>query len=254
MIVVRQASKLPRTEMDALAALVGKENGGPPLVLWDVSVDRRLKFFDSIARAGGLVEFRPPKPAEAQAWVREEAKRLGHRLAADVPKLLVETVGTDLLKLRGALDVLSLAVGEGNGIGAESVTRMIAEAREHAGYEIQDALVRGDGARAVRLFRAALDEGQQIPLLVGVLYAQLRRLLLARETPAGASPNDVAARLGMPPFKVEELLRSARRFRARELRSAVSRLADLDLAFKTGRGNAAAGLEEWILSVCAARS
>ncbi len=245
-IVVRQAAKLPRAEAEALAASLSPD--GPPVVFWDQSLDKRQKLYAEIARAGGEVEFEAPRGEALAAWVRRESERLGHRLDPAVAGELIELVGDDLLRLRSTLERLSLAVGKGAAIDEESVTEHVASSRMHAIYELQDALSAKHGTKAVGLFRQLVDEGSETPALVGALVAQIRRLLLAREASSSAN---LAALLGVAPHRVRYVVEHSRRFSAARLRRAIEDLADLDVASKTGRGDAVAALEEWLIALCA---
>jgi DNA polymerase-3 subunit delta len=170
-----------------------------------------------------------------------------------VANLLVEVVGLDQMRLRRALEVLSLAVGEGAPIGADEVAAHVPAARAHAAWELQDAVSARDGAKAVRLLRSAFDEGQEAPLLVGALFAEIRRLLLARDLDAKTESHRAAPKLGVPDWKAAKILANARRFTGRELRRAAGRLADLDVAVKRG-ADAPTLLEEWVIATAAPRS
>ncbi|MGH7858390.1 MAG: DNA polymerase III subunit delta [Candidatus Binatia bacterium] len=256
-IVVRQAGKLAKAETEVLLAALAAPLAGddeappiPPLVFWDATLDRRSGLYATIARRGGEVEFRAPRPKEAQTWVRAEASRLGHRLASGADELLVESVGTDLMRLRRSLEVVSLFVGAGGVIDEAAVVQVVPAARSHAMYELQDALSARDGPSAVRLLREALEEGQEPHLLVGVLFAELRRLQLARDVPPGTDPRQAAEQTGSPAWKVPRLQQNARRFPAPALRKAAEKLADLDVALKTGRGQTAVALEDWLVALC----
>jgi DNA polymerase-3 subunit delta len=245
-IVVRQATKLARAEAEALAASLSSK--GPPVVFWDDSLDKRQKLYAEIARGGGEVEFEAPRGEALAAWVRHESGRLGHRLDPPAASTLLELVGDDLLRLRSTLERLSLAVGTGATIDEASVAEHVESSRMHAIYELQDALSAKQTTKAVGLFRQLVDEGSEPPALVGALVAQVRRLLLAREAPRSAS---LAPLLGVAPHRVRYVVDHSRRFSAVRLRRAIEDLADLDVASKTGRGDAVAALEEWLIALCA---
>ncbi|MEA2626510.1 MAG: polymerase subunit delta [Candidatus Binatota bacterium] len=246
-IVVRQAGKLSRDEAESLIAGWGAVEGLPPLVAWDTEVDRRHRPWARLAAEIGDVEFPPPRASEASAWVEAEARRRGHRLARGVPELLVELVGCDLLTLRRTVEVLSLAAGEGATIDEATVSAMVPAANAHAFYVLQDALTARDGRRAVTLLREAFADAQPPELLLGVLFAELRRLLIARESRSAA--DYPAQETRTQPWKVKDLIPASRRFSKRDLARALDRLAAADVAIKTGRGEPAALLEDWVMTV-----
>jgi DNA polymerase-3 subunit delta len=247
-VVIREGGRLAEGDKDALRGALETLGGGPPLVFWDVSFDKRNALFAEISRSGAEIEFKTPRRADVRAWVQKAAQKLGHGLAPSVGDFLVELVGNDLLTLRSALEKLSVTVGPGKPIVQETVSSVIASSRSPAMYELSDAISERNGAKAVRLFRKAVDEGEALELLVGVLHGEVRRLLLAREL--GSANDPKASRLGVMPFKVADLVRQSKAFPLRVLRNALHRLAAIDLALKTGKGEPVAAIEGWIISLC----
>jgi DNA polymerase III subunit delta len=246
-IVVRQAARLRKTDADTLATNLPTLPPGPPIVLWDEAFDKRGKLFSEVARAGGEIEFAAPKRDAVARWLHGEARRLNHEITPAAAEQLVELVGVDLLRLRSTLERLSLALGSGARIDDECVAEQVASSRLHAIYELQGAVDEKQTLRAVGLLRRLIDEGEEIPALVGALFAEIRRLLIARE----ASPrSDLARLLEIHPFRAKKIAEAANRFSRLRLRRAVNGLAEVDLASKTGRGDAQAALEHWLIAVC----
>ena len=243
-IVVRQAAKLKSASAE-LAAALSSVREGPPIVFWDESVDRRVALFKQIADAKGDIEFAAPRDAQLRAWVRSEADRLGHKTDGAAVDALVELVGDDLLRLRSTLERLSIAVGEKAPIDADAITLHVASSRSHAIFELQDAIYAKDAAASVRLYRRLREEGEEVPGLVGVVFAAVRRLLLAREGGAAALVRLYEA----SPGRADRIAANARKFTVAALRRAVGRLAEIDVESKTGRGDATAALEEWLLAL-----
>ncbi len=251
-VVVRLASKLNKADCEILAEEIARLPGGPPIVFWDVSLDKRIALFGDIARHGGEVEFDALHRGDTREWAKREAHRLGHRLEAAAAPLLVELVGTDLLALRSALEKLSVAVGAGKPIDEVAVTRTVASARQHALWELQDAISARQATKAIRVFREIVEEGTEPPLIVGALFSHVRRLLLVREIPEGTPQYAAARELGVRDLKVKDLIEAAPSFPPAMLRRAIDALADIDVGFKTGRVDPIVAMEAWLLSLCGA--
>ncbi len=245
-VVVRQAARFSKDDGERLAAALPGLGDGPPIVFWDEAFDKRVKLFAAIARDGGEVEFAAPKKDALAAWIRGEAQRLGHRIAPDAVAELVDLVGDNLLQLRSTLERLSVALGAGEAIGADAVLEHVASSRLHAIYELQGAMSERQAVRAVGLFRRLIDEGEAVPALVGSLFAEVRRLLIAREAPG----QNLARLLDVHPFRADKIAAAAKRFSIVELRRAIDKLAAIDVVSKTGRGDAQAALEEWLIALC----
>lgn len=253
-VVVRNAAKLAAPDCDRLLEALEAPEGSPPIVFWDVALDRRRKLYQEVARRGGEREFAAPKADEAVRWVRAEAGRLGSSIEPGAASLLVDLLGGNLLRLRTTLEMLALAVGEGRTIDRETVVGAVPEARSHALYELQDQLTARRASGAVRLLREALDRGEGPEMILGGLYAQLRRLLFARALRGGEEPAKRRDRLvretGTPPFKADGLLEVAARIPEGDLRRAFAALAEIDRGLKRGRIDGAAALEGWVVDFC----
>ncbi len=243
-IVVRQAGKFKSEAAEVAASLVSVKDG-PPIVFWDENVDRRIALYKQIADAKGEIEFTAPRDAALRAWVRGEAQRLGHKTDGAAVEALIELIGDDLLRLRSTLERVSVGVGKGEPIDADAVMLHVASSRSHAIFELQDALYEKQGVESVRLYRRLLDEGEEVPGLVGVVFAAVRRLLLARE----GGKEALIRSYEVSPGRAERIAASARRFSIARLRGAIDRLADIDVESKTGVGDARAALEEWLLGL-----
>jgi DNA polymerase-3 subunit delta len=246
-ILVRQAARLRKADADALATTLGTLSPGPPVVLWDDAFDERVRLFAEVTRAGGKIEFAAPKGEALARWIHGEARRLNHEITPSAAAALAELVGDDLLRLRSTLERLSLALGSARRIDDESVVEHVASSRLHAIYELQQAVEEKRTLRAVGLLRRLIDEGEEIPVLVGALFAGIRRLLIAREAPGRS---DLAPLLECAPHRARKIAEASRRFSSVRLRRAVAALADVDVATKTGRGDAQAALEHWLIAVC----
>ncbi len=245
-ILVRQASRIPAAAREDLASGLESATEGPPIVFWDEAFDRRIKLFGAVAKAGGEVEFTTPRRGELGTWIRTEAQRLGHSIDSATAEELIDLVGDDLLRIRSTLERVSIGIGAGARIDSDALSEHVASSRLHAIYELQGAVSARQAGRAVHVYRQLLDEGEEVPGLVGALFAEVRRLLLALE----AGGEDLARLLEVPAFRAQKIAEAARRFSSRELRGAIDRLADIDVASKTGRGDARAALEGWLIATC----
>jgi len=192
-----------------------------------------------------------PRVGELRAWTERFARERRRRLDDDAAALLLDVIGRDLLVLASEIDKLAAAVPEGRSITAADVARVSAAAREHGNFEMVDALGARDAAAATRLLRQSLDEGGQPIAIVGAIAASLKPLLAGAELLArGRSIADAERMVGIAPYQRRAFQLGLRAYRAPELRRALIRLVDLDLALKTGAGEPRALLEDWVLRLC----
>ena len=196
-----------------------------------------------------------PRGADLRGWAERFARARGRRLDDDAAALLIETVGRDLMVLASEVDKLAAAVPEGRAIAAADVHRIVAAAREHGNFEMVDALCARDAGAAVRLLRHALDEGAQPIAIVGAIAASLRPLLAGADLlRRGRGAADAERVLGVAPYQRRGFQQGLRAYAAGELRRALVRLVDLDVALKTGAGEPRALLEDWVLRLSLRRA
>ena len=89
-------------------------------------------------------------------------------------------------------------------------------------------------AACERILEQSTRSGE-IHMLLGRLVAHVRRVQACQRLDAdGVRPRDAAAELKMHPFAAEKAFAQARNFSVEELREAIVRLSDLDLAVKGG--------------------
>src|SRR5262249_53756636 len=122
---------------------------------------------------------------------------------------------------------------------------------ESTGFAVADRAVEGDAAAAIETMRWAFATGLDPILVSSSLAANLR--LIAQVAAAGqGSPDAVAGRLGMPPWKVRRAQSWLRRWRPDSLASAVRAVAIADADLKGAGDDAAYAVERAVLVVAAA--
>ena len=242
LLVLRLVHALERQAPQVTVAIVAR--GG----------DQRRRFFARCRELGRRVPVDHPRTGEMVQWADRFAKDRGRRLDDDARALLLECIGRDLLLLASELDKLVAAVPAERAIGAADVLRVTAPGREHGTFEMTDAVCARDAAGASRLLAQALDEGAQPIAVIGALAAALKPILAGAEFVArGRRPEEAERAIGLNPYQRRAVQQGMRAYRVGELRRALIRLADIDVAIKTGTGDGRTMLEEWLVRVVVRR-
>ena len=99
--------------------------------------------------------------------------------------------------------------------------------------------------------RRLFEDGQAATYILFMVARQLRILLGVKELAAQRlRPDDIAAQLGQRPFVVRKALEQVRGFSDAELAQLHDQVLALDHASKTGRVEAATGLELLVAQMC----
>jgi len=166
-------------------------------------------------------------------WIRERAR--GHRLRVDdrAGWALLDSVGTGLRELDGALNQLATGLGEGSTVGAADVRQAFPRLADERIYAFTDAVGDRRLSTAMESLRRLIEQGDEPLVVFGALSAQIRRMLVARGA-AEHGTRGVRDALGLPEWRAERLLRQVRSYREEELARALDELARADVDMKSG--------------------
>jgi DNA polymerase-3 subunit delta len=195
-------------------------------------------FIKGVRHLGGEVRLLPrPRGRELRRHVGERIRARGLNLAEPVVQLLMDVAGHDLGWLEMELDKLELYQENGQRIGEEEGTRLVTGAPPTELYRLTDAIFESPASVGARL-RSALGRADIQPqVVVGALARMLRDLV------SFADPGEAARWSSVPPRRRERL--SGHLSRAGRVRLArwLVALSQLDWETRTGRVDAAEGLE-----------
>jgi len=170
-------------------------------------------------------------------WVGEQFARHGVKATAEACRALVELVGDNLQEIATEVDKLSAWAGQ-DPIGPDEVELLVGARADVPPFVLTDAWGRRDVAAVLSAAESILERSArsgEVHALVGRLAAHVRRVQACQNLDlAGVRPRDAAGELKMHPFATEKAFGQSRNFSTEELRTAIVRLADLDLALKGG--------------------
>lgn len=187
------------------------------------------------AKAGDVLAYELSK-RDLPRWVREQFARSGVGATAEACRLLVELAGGDVRELATEIDKIAAYAG-GNEVDAADVELLVAARADVAPFVLTDAWGRRDPAGVLTACEAILERSgpREVHALVGRIAAHVRRVATCQRLEAeGVRPRDAAGRLRVHPFAAEKAFTHGRTFSTEELRDAIVRLAELDLALKGG--------------------
>ena len=196
----------------------------------------------AVAKTGELLVYDLPKRgtrADLPGWVGKQFAGLGIKVDSSTSRLLVDLVGDNLVELAGEIEKLA-AWAKGEPIGEREVELLVAPRGEIPPFAMTDAWGRRDVAGVLEaserlLARAGGPARDSLPRIVGLMTSHVTRVAECQSLAAdGVSPREAADRLKKNRFYVEKLFEQAANFTADELRDAIVRLAELDLALKGG--------------------
>jgi DNA polymerase-3 subunit delta len=245
LVVVRDAQDLKKEQTETLAAYL--ESPSPDSILVLVA-DGKTKLDSAIRAMGAVVSLDTPKGRKLAAWVRERAG--DHKIKIDDrgAYALVDTVGSELRDLDGALSQLATSLGTGARISQAQVWEAFPRLADERVFAFTDAVGDRKLSVAMSTLRRLLDQGDEPLVLFGSLNAHIKRMLRARRF-AERGAQAVGDALGLPGWRAERLQRQSRSYREEELIAAVATLAETDVEMKGGDLPPAAALERAVVRI-----
>jgi DNA polymerase III subunit delta len=190
------------------------------------------------------------RPGERKDFLKRELRRDGRHVDEEAVTLLLEAVGHDLRELASAAGQL-LADVQGP-ITADDVARYHRGRAEASGFAVADRAVEGDLAGALELARWGESTGLAPVLVVSALASTLRSVAIVASA-SGVPSGQLAAQVGMPPWKVDKTRRQSRGWRPEGLSAALRAVAQADAAVKGASDSKAYAVERALLAVVTAR-
>jgi DNA polymerase-3 subunit delta len=199
-----------------------------------------------------LRKFEPLQGAQMASWLQQRARELGGELQPQAAAALAQLVGGDKDAADQELEKLLAYVAYKRPIEAADVAAVSLPSGEQGDFfALIDALSAGNGGRAMELLQDLLQERDLIALFFS-LVGHFRLLLQSRElVEGGKKDKDIAADLGIHPYRAEKLAAQARRFSLGALESIYRRLLILDEQIKTGELEADLAMETFVASLSA---
>jgi DNA polymerase-3 subunit delta len=133
------------------------------------------KWVKAIEAVGAHVQLWPVGARELPAWIGARMRTSGLQPDRDAVRLLVDRVEGNLLAANQEIEKLRLLLGEGTVSGAD-VENAVADSSRFDVYQLTDAALEGQAARAVRMLGRLHAEGVEPVIVVWALTRELRTL------------------------------------------------------------------------------
>lgn len=154
-VIVKHAEDA--SDLDMLAHYVGNEKAMPSstiLVLCYVgkTMDRRSQLYKRIDNHGRVFESVRPRDYEVGAWVKELFRGKGRVIGDKAVAMLVENLGSELVKIDNEADKLLLSLNSRSGeITPDDIEANVGISKDFNSFELTRALSERNGRRAIMI-------------------------------------------------------------------------------------------------------
>jgi len=228
--------------VDALAKYLESPAPFTVLLLEASNLDGRLRFSKLLAEKALVVQLTIGDESAA-SLAAQMAKDLGTEMDRDAAALLADLVNREPARMRMEIEKLSSYVQERGRITAPDVETLVVAARKNTVWQLADMLASGKRNDAMAFLSNLLREGEQPAGLVGALAWMYRKLIEARELPAGTNGFQAARQLSLRPEAAEAAVRNAHRLPKQKLVAGLVALAEADSQLKSANPDPRAMME-----------
>jgi DNA polymerase III subunit delta len=183
----------------------------------------KSKWFESLDRAGILVEARPVTRDELPDWLAQRLARQGQRASVETLEWLADRVEGNLLAARQEVEKLALLLPVGE-ITLAAIRETVTDVSRFERDTLVEAIHAADAPRIARAVASLEAGGEPLPLLLWTLAEELR---LVMALAAGQRP-----RRFMPPERMAAAQHSARRHDPASFERLLAQAHQIDLMAK----------------------
>ncbi len=251
LIIIKEIQDLGAEMSEEIATYLDAQEEGIELVLWHKGgvkgkalVDKIKKFAPRIVVCD-LIK----KDSDKSDFVKSEFARLDRKVTPGAVTALIDSLGSDLRELSGAISQLASDVALGKVIDESAVDRYQQGRVETTGYEVADAVMEAKRNEALILLRQALATGTDPVLITSALAASVRTLAKVSGAGRGVKAFDLASSLALPPWQIDKARRQLAHWNPGLLANAVIHVAQADADIKGAAADPIHALERAIIAM-----
>lgn len=250
-VIVADADPFITAHREALERYAESPEPTATLVLRPGTWNASWKLHKAIRKVGVVVKCESPNEADAARWLtRRAAEHHRVKLEPRIAGRLVERLGADLGRLDSELGKLAAGLSEGEAITAERIETLVGHASEEKAWEIQEALLSGNPARAIAKLHELIDLAGQPDVLVTYFVADLMRKLHHAAVMLGERQNEFTVCKALriwPKERQTPFIRAAKRLGTDGAARLLDGLVELDRRSKSGFGKTTPNLERFCI-------
>lgn len=197
------------------------------------SLDKRKSFYKTVAAKGVVLDSKKIYENKMPEWIAAYVKRHGYRISPQAAQLLADHLGNDLGKVVNEVRKVYISLPKGGEFTPALIEQNIGISKDFNVFELQEALTSRNAFKAFQIAKYFADNPKSNPLVVtlAVLQGFFSRLLVYHSI-KDKSPKNVAAELGIQPYRVGDVQKAAAAFPLTKLIAIFGHLRECDLRFK----------------------
>ncbi len=176
-------------------------------------VDARTRFAKLLKQKGEMLTTKKMYDNQLPEWTSQMVQHHGLTIGQKALLLLVDHIGNDLNRLQNEVEKLAVNLQGRKNITEEDIEEFIGISKEFNVFELQDAVVKKDLPKAVRIIRyfEANPKAAPIQMILSALYNFFSKVFMIFSLPS-KDERAVASALGVNPFFAKDYLVAAKNY------------------------------------------
>lgn len=194
--------------------------------------NKNTKLYKSIEKKALVVESKKLNDNKILEWIGQYLKSQNIQVDAQIPLLLLETIGSDMGRLKGEIDKVILNSSEKK-LTTESIEKYIGISKDYNIFEFQKALAVKDWFRIQKILKywEANPKSQALIPTLAMVFQFFTKLLLGHHS-QDKSDRGLAQAMGIPPFALRDYRPALKNFGILKIKNAIHAIRKADMQAK----------------------
>lgn len=206
------------------------------LIFVERTADKRTRFFKNCKNKGTAVEMVPYDERMMTAWIAKILKDEGRNITAQDIRYLISLTGTDMVNIKNELEKLVNYTEGRDVVTSADIDAIVTAQIGNSIFKMVSAMGERNQAKALGYYYDLLA-GREAPIKILALIERQFVLLLQTKELLSLHVRDkeIASKIGVPPFYVNEYISQARNFDTGEIREVLESCLRADEDIKLGK-------------------
>lgn len=202
------------------------------------NIDKRKKLYKALQKNGIFFESKPLYDNQIPTWITKYLQAKNFGIDPRAAQLIADFVGSDLQRIVNDLEKVTISMLPGTSIMPQDVEKNIGISKDFNSFELQNALGKKDILKSNRIINYFIDNEKMHPLpsIMGTLVSYFRKLLLYHSFENKLNSTEIAQKLGVSPFFINDYITAARNYNLDKVVMIISMMREYDLRSKGARG------------------
>ena len=216
------------------------------LIFYDFSLpdEKAKKRLEFLSKLGKAEEFRNFERGRLLNWILEKSKALGLKIECPEASYLVDNIGLDPHRVFSELGKLA-SYKNGGAVSKKDIDELVSFEVSSNNFKAIDAILQKNPVLAIKSLEEQWAKNEEPIKILGALVWQFRILLKLADLKF-ASPEEASKKIGVSPWVARKSISALKKFSVSELKSIYQKLADADLAMKTGAEDGKEALSDFV--------